>query len=561
MQKNCFHTFNTKIDTIELPKKFTFPFYYEPHELTKIAVKELQVKLENNTLWQHNFGLNSKNGIGKMFGVLVVKNKQNKLGYLTAYSGKLEGKNNAVNFVPPVFDIFSENGFFQKEEQEISRISLEINKQENNPVLLALISAYDKLEQEKKSILTTEKEKLRERRKKRKEIRNKKIEEREKTIENPCKSVKSVSEKHIQQSLHDKFYYKELAIYWNEKLAKQKVKVTVLTDSINKLKAERKERSEKLHQAIFDNYHFLNKKKSPKSLNKIFQEINKKPIAGTGNCAAPKLLQYTFQNNLQPIAMAEFWWGKPLKNEVRKHKNYYPACNGKCKPILNHMLNGLVIDENPILINLAKDKKIEVLFEDEYLVVINKPAELLSIPGKNIEDSVLFRMQQKYADLESPFIVHRLDMSTSGIMLIAKSKKTHKKLQSQFINRTIKKQYVALLNGILKEKTGTIELPLRTDYNDTPKQKVCFERGKKAKTTYQVIEIKDHKTKVYFYPVTGRTHQLRVHAAHYLGLNTPIVGDDLYGNKSDRLYLHACSLEFMHPVKKEMMLVKCDVNF
>ncbi len=548
-----FNRFTNSIEKIELPKKFTFPFYYEPHVLSKIAVKELQDQLVISENWEHDFGLNSDNGIGKMFGVLVIQNKQNEIGYLTAYSGKLNGKNDGVNFVPPVFDIFAKNGFFQKEEKEISNISLAINKHENNPVLLKLISAFDKLEEEKKQVLNIEKKKLqlrrKERRAKRKELINNKI-------ENPCKSVQSVSE-----SLHDKFYYKELSIYWEEKITKQKVKITVLNDSINKLKTERKERSEKLHQDIFDNYHFLNSEKSSKSLNKIFQNTNRKPIAGTGNCAAPKLLQYAFQNDLQPIAMAEFWWGKPLKNEVRKHKNYYPACNGKCKPILNYMLNGLDMDENPILINLAKNKKIEILFEDNHLLVINKPAELLSIPGKNIQDSVLFRMQQKYPDLESPFIVHRLDMSTSGIMLIAKSKRVHKKLQSQFINRTIKKQYVAVLNGIIKNKKGTIELPLITDYKDTPKQKVCFENGKKAKTTYKVVEIKDNKTKVYFYPVTGRTHQLRVHAAHYLGLNLPILGDDLYGIKNDRLYLHACSLEFIHPIKKEILLIKCDVNF
>ncbi len=543
--KKYFTYFKTNIKGIELPIKFTFPFYYTPHELTKIASKELQKKLAISENWEHNFGLNSENGIGKMFGVLVVKNKQNEIGYLAAYSGKLEGENNIVNFVPPVFDIFLDK-FYQKEEIIISKISLEINTLENDSILLEYIEVFNKLETEKNKILSIETEKLKERKAKRKKRR-----------EN-----KSVSEnKLIQQSLHDKFYYRELSLYWEEKIKKIKSKIDKLNISILDLKDERTHRSENLHQRIFDNYHFLNQEKEEKSLNKIFQEINKKPIAGTGNCAAPKLLQYVFQNDLKPIAMGEFWFGKPLKNEVRKHLNYYSACNGKCKPILNHMLNGLKVDENPILINLAKDKKIEFLFEDEHLAVINKPAELLTIPGKNIEDSVLFRMQQKYPDLESPFIVHRLDMSTSGILLIAKSKRAHKKLQSQFINRTIKKEYIAILNGILKEKKGTIELPLITDYKDTPRQKVCFEIGKKAVTNYEVIEIKDNKTKIYFYPITGRTHQLRVHAAHYLGLNLPIVGDDLYGKKSDRLYLHACSLEFVHPVSKQKMIVECDVSF
>jgi tRNA pseudouridine32 synthase/23S rRNA pseudouridine746 synthase len=545
MSNKHFISFKTNIKEIESPKKFTFPFYYEPHILSKIAVTELQEQLEKTNEWQHDFGLHSNNGIGKMFGVLVVKNQQNKLGYLSAFSGKILGKNDLVNFVPPVFDIFSDD-FYQKEEQTITEISQEINLQENNAIFLKLNKALNILLAQKEEVLSEEKEKLglrrKERRTKKKEVKDLRLQEEK----NPCKFV--------SESLHDKFYYRELSIYWKEKVHKIKIKVNKLSQSILDLKNERIQRSENLHQLIFDNYHFLNKNKKVKSLNTIFKEINKKPIAGTGNCVAPKLLQFAFKNGLKPIAMAEFWWGKPLKNKVRKHKNYYPACNGKCKPILNYMLNGLEVDENLILINLAKDKKIEVLFEDEYLVVINKPSELLSVPGKNIIDSVYYRMQQKYPNATGPLIVHRLDMSTSGIMLIAKSKRIHKKLQSQFIKRTIKKQYVAVLNGILKEKLGKINLPLRVNLENTPKQLVCLKHGKKASTNYKVIEIKDNKTKIYFYPITGRTHQLRVHAAHYLGLNTPIVGDDLYGIKSDRLYLHACSLEFMHPVKKKLWL-------
>lgn len=552
MQKNCFTKFNANINKIELPKKFTFPFYYEPHTLCKIASKELQNQLVKSEFWEHEFGLNSNNGIGKMFGVLVVKNKLNEIGYLTAFSGKLDGKNELVNFVPPVFDIFSKNGFFHKEEKLITEISQEINKQENNAILIDLIDTCKKLELEKTSVLTSEKTKLKERKRRRKKKREKRDKSRE---------LRGFDEKLIQESLHDKFYFRELSIYWEGKLNTLKDKIEKLIDSINGLKNERKERSEKLHQQIFDEYHFLNNDKTVKSLNNIFKEIDKKPIAGTGNCAAPKLLQYAFKNDLQPIAMAEFWFGKPLKNEVRKHQNYYPACNGKCKPILNYMLKGIEMDENSILVNLAKDKKIDILFEDEHLVLVNKPSELLSVPGKNILDSVFTRMQLKYPKATGPLIVHRLDMSTSGIMLIAKSKRIHKKLQSQFIKRSIKKQYVAVLNGIIKDEKGIIELPLRVDLNDTPKQLVCFKNGKKAVTKYDIVEIKNNQTRIYFYPITGRTHQLRMHAAHYLGLNTPIVGDDLYGKKSNRLHLHATSLAFIHPISKEKMIIKSEAPF
>ncbi len=550
MQK-CYIKFSSDITNIALPKKFTFPFYYEPHKLTKIAVSELQKKLENTNLWQHNFGLdpdNQKDAIGKMFGVLIVKNKQNEIGYLTAYSGKLEGENEAVNFVPPIFDTYAKNGFFEKEEHYISEISKKIHILENSTTLQELKTKNQKLEIEKTNDLTAEKQKLNARKSDRKLKRFTIVDKNELEALN-------------QQSIQDKFYYKELVANWKTKQEKITKKIEQLEQEINHLKQERTKRSEKLHDYIFGNYTFLNANQKTKKLLEIFNEINKKPIAGTGDCAAPKLLQYAFQNHLQPIAMAEFWWGKPLKNEIRKHKNFYPACNGKCKPILNHMLKGLEVDENPILINLAKDKKIETIYEDDYLLVINKPAELLTIPGQKIKDSVLTRIQNKYPNLSGPFIVHRLDMSTSGILLISKTKRVHKKLQSQFIKRTIKKQYFAILDGVLNEKNGIIDLPLTTDYHDTPKQKVCFKSGKPAKTKYQVVEVKNNQTKVYFYPITGRTHQLRVHAAHYLGLNTPIVGDDLYGTKINRLHLHAYSITFEHPISKKKMQFTSEINF
>jgi len=228
--------------------------------------------------------------------------------------------------------------------------------------------------------------------------------------------------------------------------------------------------------------------------------------------------------------------------------NFYPACNGKCKPILTHMLQGLEVEENPLIKKLQNDKEIEIIFEDEYLLVINKPNELLSVSGTEIKDSVYSRIKNKYPNATGPLLVHRLDMSTSGILLIAKTKEIHKKLQAQFINKTIQKRYIALLDGNLTEKEGLIKLPLKVDFFDRPKQMVCYEHGKKAITKWKYISSEKNKTKVFFYPITGRTHQLRMHAAHNEGLNKPIVGDDLYGKKNDRLYLHAEFIKFKHPV-------------
>jgi tRNA pseudouridine32 synthase/23S rRNA pseudouridine746 synthase len=227
--------------------------------------------------------------------------------------------------------------------------------------------------------------------------------------------------------------------------------------------------------------------------------------------------------------MAEFWWGQSPASEIRKHQNFYPSCNGKCKPILNHMLNGIDVDPNPLLICKAKNKPIEIIYEDENILLINKPSDLLSVPGKNIKDSVYNRIKQKFPMITGPIIVHRLDMSTSGLMIITKNKGAHKHLQKQFINHKIKKKYTAILDGEVSVYEGEINLPIRLDIDDRPRQLVCDINGKPSRTKWKVLEIKNKRTKICFEPITGRTHQLRVHSAHIRGLNIPILGDDLYG--------------------------------
>jgi tRNA pseudouridine32 synthase/23S rRNA pseudouridine746 synthase len=316
-----------------------------------------------------------------------------------------------------------------------------------------------------------------------------------------------------------------------------------------------------LQKTLFEKYQFLNQQKEEKGLLDIFNNPAIKPPAGAGDCSAPKLLQYAFQNHLTPIAMAEFWWGISPNSEIRKHKNFYPSCQSRCKPILTHMLEGIKMDENLLLENLAEKQELKIIYEDDVIIVVNKPAEFLSVPGKGIIDSVYTRMKEKYPNATGPIIVHRLDMSTSGILVLTKTKEANKVLQSQFIKRTIKKRYVALLDGILNENNGVIHLPLRVDLDDRPRQLVDFTYGKPAETRWKVIEYKNNKTRVHFYPITGRTHQLRVHSAHKDGLNTPIIGDDLYGKKETRLHLHAEFIEFIHPISKDVMCFTVDPDF
>ena len=547
MPNTLFHSFQSNIAHIPLPEKFTFPFYYEPHELSIIAAKELQNYLETQTDFKHNFGLeDNQTGmvIGKMFGVLVVQNSQKELGYLAAFSGKLAESNHLTHFVPTVFDMLEKNSFFKKSETLLNELNAQIDTLENSIEYKNAIIGLKEVKNNAAIALKTQKEII-------------KVERKNRAILRKLASTEE-QEQLNAKSQSESILLKKMTQYWNYKITDATTQLESFSIKINELKHIRKTKSAEIQKQLFDNYAFLNQYGKLKSLGEIF---NQNPPAGAGECAAPKLLQYAFQNELKPIAMAEFWWGQSPKSEIRKHQNFYAACTGKCQPILAHMLEGMAIEDNPLTTNLAEKKKIKIVFEDDYLIIVNKPSELLSVPGKQINDSVYSRIKKDYPTATGPLVVHRLDMATSGILLIAKSSEIHKKLQLQFINRQIKKRYIALLDGILKETKGTVNLPLRVDLDNRPNQIVCYEYGKEAQTQWEVVEQKNGQTKVYFYPITGRTHQLRVHAAHQLGLQCPILGDDLYGKKADRLYLHAESITFKHPISREIMTVSVEAHF
>lgn len=538
-----------QIKGISLPEKFTFPFFYEPHELTKIAASELQHYLENHFDKEHNFGLDSsQNGlvIGKMFGVLVVQDKEGKLGYLSAFSGKLAGTNTHEIFVPPVFDMLEENSFFLREVEFVNEINRKIELIEANSDYILLknkLADYTaQSSQEIDSLKSVLKQNKASRKKLRSENKNVLSEDEYLVFEADL----------IKQSLRDKHLFNVLSKEWSDKIASVKEQLDVFEAEIEQLKTDRKEKSSTLQKQLFEQYAFLNQYGKSKSLGAIFSEtVFGKPPSAAGECATPKLLQYAFLNDLKPIAMAEFWWGASPKSEVRKHKQFYPACTGKCEPILKHMLEGIETDENPFLKNFGEGKPLEIIYEDDSFVVVNKPFDLLSVPGINVQDSVYTRLKIMFAS--EPLIIHRLDMPTSGLLVVAKTKEVHKHIQKQFLNRKVNKRYTAWLSREIEQEQGEIHLPLRMNIEDRPRQMVCFEFGKKAVTKFEVIEKKNGKTKIHFYPLTGRTHQLRMHSAHELGLNAPIVGDDLYGNAADRLYLHAAFLEFTHPISNQRM--------
>ena len=559
MSLDRFIHFKKTIDSIQLPERFTFPFYYDPHPLSLVAASELQDYLNSQNDWEHNFGLDSRNeahSIGKMFGVLVVKNNNGELGYLVAFSGKLAGTNEHDLFVPPVFDMLTPDGFFNEGMLGLDALNqrvISLERAENYAISLKKLEAVKieaavKIEDHRELMRTA---------KAARKIR--KLEASEMT---DGKEKAAATNSIISESIGLKAQLRAMNKDWSDRIGKVESEVAVYEDEINDLKHLRKEKSKALQKRLFDNYHFLNILGKEKSLWEIFQATSlKQSPSGAGECAAPKLLQYAFKHSLKPITMAEFWWGDSPRSEIRKHGQFYPSCRGKCEPILGHMLEGIELDDNPMLVVPSIGKELETIYEDDHILVINKPAEFLSVPGKTIKDSVYHRIQENFPDISGPIIIHRLDMSTSGIMLVAKNKHAHKAIQKQFIDRTIKKRYIALLDGLINEDSGFVELPLRTDINDRPRQLVCEEHGKHARTEWKVIERSEGTTRIHFFPVTGRTHQLRVHASHAKGLNTPIVGDDLYGKRSNRLHLHAEWIKFMHPVTRQTMELQVNADF
>ena len=540
------HRFTTSITDIPLPERFTYPFCYTPHPLCILAAKEVQSYLTRQTAWKDELRQ------GKMFGVLIVQTEHGETGYLSAFSVILAGKNLHPFFVPPVYDLLQPQGFFKIEEENISSINRNIRQLENDKAYAALSAELARTIQSAENILATAKAQLKEA----KTAREQRRKEKELNAQEEAEL--------IRESQFQKAEYKRLERSWKARITTLQTQTEDWERRISALKSERKTRSAALQQKLFEQFGMLNYRGEVKNLCEIFgQTVHKTPPAGAGECAAPKLLQQAYLHGWKPIAMAEFWWGDSPKTEIRHHGHYYPACKGKCEPILQHMLQGLQVEENPMLKRMqVPSQNLEIVYEDPWLSVINKPAGMLSVPGKEDAVSVYSLMREQYPEADGPLTVHRLDMATSGLMLIAKTKRLHQNLQAQFKNRLVRKRYVALLEGIVPKDKGTVDLPLCLNPLDRPRQMVHTEHGKPAITDYQVLERLDGKrTRIAFYPRTGRTHQLRIHAAHPLGLHCPIIGDELYGEKADRLYLHAEYLEFTHPITGETVRITKEAEF
>ncbi len=574
------HTLNVSIPS---PRQFTYPFCYEVDPLAEAASLELQRYIADADL------MSTEKGCGKMFGVLVVEYEDEEgalqRGFLAAYSGLLGGRNDWPYFVPPVFDAQQPDGHFKRTEREISAINSEIRAIEHDPEYLQSVEQHEQTKKRLQAEVDAFKAEV-DAAKARRDARR--------------KSGEPLSEEEQAEMIRESQFMKA-ELRRRRKAMEQANSTLHIPHStfLKSLQRKRKQMSDELQRWLFSAYRMLNAKGEERDLIDIFREYtHAMPPAGAGDCCAPKLLQYAYLHHLRPVCMAEFWWGESPASEIRHHLHYYPACRSKCLPILTHMLKGLDVAPNP-LAQKRHTAEPRVLYADEYIMVVDKPAGMLSVPGKaesvrsefsdsaNISVEEYFANNSKLKTQNSKFLkaAHRLDMDTSGLLVLARTEQAYVELQRQFASRETMKRYEAVLSGVptqnskLKTQNSStqpsgcleaISLPLIADINDRPRQRVDMEHGKPALTLYNIVEVRavdantavayttkkvdKRRTLVHLYPKTGRTHQLRVHCAHPLGLACPILGDPLYGiERADRMYLHAAELTFRHPITGEPM--------
>lgn len=561
-----FHSFNRKIDITEIPESLNNPFDYQPHDLCREAFGLTQCFIEANET------LHNELSQGKMIGILVVSNPESgDLGFLASYSGTLDLDRSAIDyFVPPIYDILIDGGHYKHQERIISQISNRIKTLETSQITYELQQSLTQLTQQSTTHISEYKAQIKESKRERDKLRNE--------SNNSLDSTQELAL--IHESQHQKAQLKRLERHYSDQISQIKKSLSDQSAQLEDLRSERKKLSAELQEWIFRQYRIARHDGHTMDLIDIFSNTAiSTPPAASGDCAAPKLLQYAFLNNLKPIAIAEFWWGASPKSEIRHHGHHYGACKGKCEPILNYMLSGLDLSSSeshrfsriPASI-FTQDLDLDIVYQDSALMVINKPSGLLSVPGRDHNDiSLLDILRHQFPNTPRLMMVNRLDMDTSGLVVAATNLESYIALQRQFTNHTARKRYVALIdtanhehNSNLTQLSGTIELPLRANYLDRPRQIVDPTDGKYAKTTYKIIAKQDqHIHRIWLWPHTGRTHQLRIHCAHQLGLNAPILGDRLYGSSpaNCRMYLHSEELTITHPFTDKVLNLYAKADF
>ena len=575
-----------------LPCAFTFPFRYTPHPLCVKAAAVVQQQLEQMGVTE-----------GKMYGVMVVKGKRipnnvspapsreggewadaNKgasstnrntpsqenvegsvegdaLYFLAAYSGQLNGSYAHPWFVPPVVDYLAPDSHFQLEQQEISEISRRMEALRTSEERTAWVQRLTALKEEREVAVTAAK----------------RVYEEHKSRPNPSSEGGEWADAnegaaYIRMRQFQKANIHRAKQLHKEEIAALEARLAEHNATMHQLFEERKLRSEALQQWLFEQFDFMNGNGERKNLIEIFHGTEQRRLipSGAGECCAPKLLQTAYRLGLEPVAMAEFWWGPSSPSHYRQPGAFFPACHSKCRPILGHMLQGLNVEPDPAAHYNSVLAPVRVVWEDATMAVIMKPEGWCSIPGRSDQANLFDEAHRIWPGITGSVVVHRLDQDTSGLMLIAKNAATHHALSQQFERREVHKRYVALLEGSLQQwapdrRSGLLSLPLGPDLEAMPRRKVDVEDGKEAITRYEMVgeELQNGLTvtRVVFYPLTGRTHQLRVHASAAEGLNAPILGDRLYGHMADRLYLHAEAISFKHPLTHEPMCFELPAPF
>lgn len=529
---------------VPLPRKFTDPFCYEPHPLCLQAAGGVRRLIEGDA------ALRADAARGKMFGVLVAEDGGGCLGYIAAYSGLLAGRNDWPFFVPPVFDAMRPDGYFKTREAQISAVNAELDSLTGSAGYAGALAARDACARANAEEEALFRQKMAEAKARRDALRR---------SAGPVTPEEEAAM--VRESQYMKAELKRIRRRAAARLAEAGAAAAGMEERAARLKARRRQMSDDLQHWLFSQYSMLNARGERRDLCSIFAATPQGvPPAGAGDCCAPKLLQYAYLNGLRPLCMAEFWWGRSPANEVRHHLHFYPACRGKCLPILTHMLQGLDVEKGHA--EGCVSQPLEIVYEDEWLAVVNKPAGMKSVPGRTDSASVAETMTQRNPAGRTATPVHRLDMDTSGLLIVAYGADTYRKLQAQFADRTVKKRYVALLDGaVSRPPAGTISLPMRPDPLDRPYQKVDYAGGKPAVTEYRVLGTQGGATRVALFPLTGRTHQLRLHCAHADGLGAPIIGDRLYGRGGGRLCLHAEAITFTHPATGKVMKFERKADF
>ncbi len=533
MNETLFHPLETDIKP---PTLFTYPFNYTPHPLCLMAAAEVQ-----SYIAQHD-SLRREADEGKMFGVLVAKDSSGQLGFLAAFSGMACGKSRLPWFVPPITEAHTdEHGVFRQNEHRVKELGAAIAALENSPQTATAKQRLADAEADAAAQIAAYKQLMQHSKQRREALRA--------AVRQPSPEQQEAMTK---ESQFQKAELKRLRRRLDEQLSQPREAWNRIAQQAEAMKQQRRTLAEAAQRWLFGKYLMLNGRGETCSLTAIFAHTPQGvPPSGAGECCAPKLLQHAYANALKPLCMAEFWWGKSPKTEIRHHLHYYPSCRSKCKPILGFMLQGLDVEPNPHD-TAHSGTHIRILHKDESIIVVCKPSGMLSMPGRVGRTSVVEALRSEGETEGFLMPAHRLDMDTSGLLVVARTEAALRNLHAQFAAGTVRKRYTAVLDGTVAPGTahhGVIRLPLAADENDRPRQIVDPIHGKPAITEYNIERTDGNKTRVSLFPHTGRTHQLRVHCAHADGLAVPIAGDTLYGHPSGiRLMLHAEYISFCHPL-------------